>query len=108
MSIGERLLEARRAHELTHERLAETSGVSSPYLSKIERDRALPSRTALEAIVQHFPDDERKGLLAERDKADLERQGFEPEIVELVYAVQQLDPEDRRAVVARVLEHLAA
>lgn len=104
MSIGDRLFEARRAHGLTHERLAEASGVSSPYLSKIERNRALPSRPTLEAIVEHLKDAEQTGLLAERDKAELEQRGFAPEIVELVYAVGQLEPEARKAAVARMLE----
>ncbi len=106
MSIGKRLSELREAKDWTLDELAEASEVSAPYLSKLERDKALPQRDTLRAIVDAL-DPDAQDVLVERDRAELERLGYDPAAAEVVVALEQLDPETRSAFIERLAEELA-
>lgn len=51
-AIGQRIKELRSQKNLTLEELAERSGCTSGFLSQIERNRAVPSITMLDAIAE--------------------------------------------------------
>jgi transcriptional regulator with XRE-family HTH domain len=104
MEIGSRLREIRQERALTLEQVQADARVSQPYLSKVETGRSLPNpdtfrRIAdsigvesheLETLVEH--------LLFQRDRTELEKMGFSPEIAELAAALQRLGPDAHGAV----------
>ena len=110
MSIGKRLSELRGAKDWTLDELAEASAVSAPYLSKLERDKALPQRDTLIAVVDALDPDphDATDVLRERDQAELIRLGYTPEAAQLVVALEKLDPETRSSVIERYATELAA
>jgi len=110
MSIGKRLSELRGAKDWTLDELAEASAVSAPYLSKLERDKALPQRDTLIAVVEALDPDphDATDVLRERDQAELIRLGYTPEAAQLVVALEKLDPETRASVIERYATELAA
>lgn len=106
MSMGKRLSELRDAKDWTLDELAEASEISAPYISKLERDKALPQRGTLKAILDAL-DPEAGDVLLERDRLELERLGYTPESAKLLVLLEQLDPETRTAVIDRVASELA-
>ena len=50
MSIGEKIVEARRTKNLTQEQLAELSNLTAKYISALERGKFSPSLSKIEAI----------------------------------------------------------
>lgn len=106
MSIGKRLNELRDAKDWTLDELAEASEVSAPYISKLERDKALPQRETLKAILDALGP-EADDVLLDRDRLELERLGYTPEAARLVVLLEQLDPETQAAVIERLATELA-
>ena len=54
MTLGERLRSIRKDRDYTLEYIADRAGISIPYLSDIERDKALPPLDTLERIAAAF------------------------------------------------------
>lgn len=100
MSVGRRLRELRDASELTLEGLHDASGVSVPYLSKLERDKSLPRRDTLIAVLDVL-DPEADDVLVERDRTELAQLGYEPDAARLIAILRRLEPEARALLVER-------
>ncbi len=92
MSVGKRLRELRGDSKLTLEGLHDASGVSVPYLSKLERDKSLPRRETLMAVLNVLNPDA-DDVLVERDRTELTQLGYEPDAAQLIAALRRLDPE---------------
>ena len=126
MSIGKRLRQSREAKDLKLDDLAGETGLSTPYLSRIERDEVFPARETLNSIVttlireSDLEEEDRRQLLDEWEKTELvERYGLdsgvadtavklnkpEPEIAHLREALERLDP-DRRQLLYQALTEL--
>lgn len=104
MEFGNRLRDLRKAKGWTLEELEDKVELSGPYLSKIERGRAIPSEEAVELIAEKLgiEDEEREALLEERDRLALSEQlGIDRTAAEVVVALSRLDEEARTAL-ARV------
>lgn len=100
MSVGTRLRELRGYSKLTLEGLHDASGVSVPYLSKLERDKSLPRRETLMAVLDVLNPDA-DDVLIERDRTELAQLGYEPEAAQLIAVLRRLDPETRSLLVDR-------
>jgi len=104
VEFGNRLRDLRKAKGWTLEELEDKVELSGPYLSKIERGRAIPSEEAVELIAEKLgiEDEEREALLEERDRLALSEQlGIDRTAAEVVVALSRLDEEARTAL-ARV------
>lgn len=113
VAIGSRLREIRHERALTLEQLEAATRISSPYLSKVERDRSLPNPDTFMLIARTLdvPADELdelyENLLFERDRMELEKLGFDMQTAKLAAALNRLDPK-ARARIAQGALHLAA
>lgn len=85
--------------------LRRATGISMPYLNRIERDEAFPRRDKMVAIISSLDPEGRIGpaLLAERDKNELERLGWAGDEAELLARLVNVrDAADKEALLARL------
>lgn len=114
MAIGSRLRQLRRDQELTLDQVEAGAHVSQPYLSKIERDQALPNPETFERIASTLGVPEAlfvellDELRFERDRADLQKLGFPPDAAALAAAVNRLPASEQQAVVDAARESAPA
>lgn len=113
MAIGSRLREIRHEHNLTLLDVVEATDLSEPYVSRVERDQVLPNPDTFTRIAQAIdvPDDVLGELLAnllfERDRTEVEKLGFAPEVAQLAAALNRLDPKTRGGIVDAALNEAA-
>jgi len=98
MQIGPGLRQLRG--DMTLEQLQERSGVSAPFISKLERDKAFATRETFLAILDVIgPDDD---LLFARDVAELQRSGWaDADAMTVIAKLAQLDAETRAVLIDR-------
>jgi transcriptional regulator with XRE-family HTH domain len=107
MTLGAALRRLRKDDlGLTLGEVCRRSRVSVGYLSQIEKNDAMPRRDKFEAIASALESDEAFLLLAERDKTDLIRQGFDPQVAEIT-AVLGILPLETRAEFRKILAEKA-
>lgn len=95
LALGEALRSLREELGWSLADLRRHSGLSRPYLSRIERGEVHPSLDALEAIRQSFGP-EAAPVLDELEAAGLvKRHGLDPVAAEAAVKINQLDPETR-------------
>ena len=110
--IGGRLRRIRQDKDLTLEQVEAATKISSPYLSKVERDHSLPSPETFERIARslEIPDDDLahllNDLLFERDRTELEKLGFHGQVAPLAAALNRLRPEAQDAAVECILREV--
>lgn len=108
--LGKRLREIRESQALTQEAVEAETRISQPYLSQIERDRKVPTSEMcmLIAEVLGVTDEVLAELHFERDRAEIQKLGYDPEIARLAAALERLDEEDRAAILDRALHEVSA
>lgn len=113
MAVGSRLRQIRHERGLTIDDLVATTAISNPYLSKVERDLALPHPDTFRLIAEglEVPDEVAEELLREllyeRDRTELEKLGFPSSVAHLAATLNRLDEETREEVVDGALRHLS-
>lgn len=96
MNIGARIREIRKANGQKLINIAESAGLSQPFISEIERGIKVPSIEALQAICNAL------GVSLSEFFAE-DKVEIEPELRRLIEAAKKLTPEQRE-LVQRLLE----
>jgi transcriptional regulator with XRE-family HTH domain len=112
--VGERLREIRLEKGWTIEQVEAATGISGPYLSKVERGRALPAAETFARIAASLDPPQslfrelEGAFLYERDRSELQKLGFSTPAAALSAAMNRLDPAQLAQAVDVACRHVPA
>ena len=111
-TLAEAVSRLRRERGLKLRELVARTGnaLSLGYMSHIENGVAVPSRDKVLVLRRVLDPNGDERLMAKRDKEELQRLGFEPEVAQLVASLAEalldLDEAGRRDVLGEIYERL--